>query len=68
MASEIAVSHPAPDSDRVATPLVAVGLGATPFAPLAIAEARVWEAVDLAVVVAEEAAVVAAEAEEAGGK
>ena len=62
------MSHPAQDSVRVATLLVAVGLGATPRAPLAIAEARAWEAVDLAVVVVAAPAVAAAAAEEAGGK
>jgi hypothetical protein len=78
-ASEIAVSHPAPGSDRVATLLVVVGLGATPLDLPAIAEVRAWEAVDSAAVVAAAAAVsmaeavvaaaaVAAAAEAAGGK
>jgi hypothetical protein len=77
-ASEIAVSHPAPGSDRVATHLVVVGLGGIPRAPPAVAEVRAWEAVDSAVAVAvvvvsmaEGAVVVAAVAvaeEEAGGK
>jgi len=54
-ASGIAVSHPAPGSDRVATLSVVVGLGAIPLARPAVAEVRAWEAVDSAVVVVEAA-------------
>jgi len=68
-ASGIAVSHPAPGSDRVATLSVVVGLGAIPLARPAVAEVRAWEAVDSAVLVVEAAVSMeaAADAAEAAG-
>ena len=47
--SEIAVSHPAQDSVRAATHLVAA-VGATTLDPPAVAVVPAWEAVDSAVV------------------
>jgi hypothetical protein len=43
---EIAASHPAQDSVRVATRLVAVGLGAAPLDRPVVAEVPAWEAAD----------------------
>jgi hypothetical protein len=67
IASEIAASHPAQGSDRVATLLVAVDLTQAPLDRPAVVEAPAWAAVDSAVVVVEEAAVAVA-AEGAVGK
>lgn len=55
IASVIALSHQAPGSVRVATLLVGVGLTAALLDRLAIGEVQAWEALDSAVVVAEEA-------------
>lgn len=55
MASVIALSHQAPGSVRVAMPLVAVGLTEAPLDRQVTAEVPAWEAVDSAVVLAEEA-------------
>jgi hypothetical protein len=61
--SEIAVSHPAQGSGRVATLLVEVGLTGAPLDPPAVAEVPAWAAVELVVAVAEDA-----EAAEAGAE
>ena len=58
IASAIALSHQAPGSVRVTTPLVAVGLTQAPPGRQVIAEAQAWEAVDSVMVAAEEAHVV----------
>jgi hypothetical protein len=60
MVSEIVVSHPAQDSVRVATLLVAVG--ATPLDLPVVAEVPAWEAVDSAMVVLVAAGVAGADA------
>jgi hypothetical protein len=59
--SEIVVSHPVQDSVRVATLLVAVGLGATPLDRPVVAEVPAWA---VAVLVVVEEAAVAEDAEE----
>ena len=60
----IVVSHPAPDSGRVATLLAAAGLTEAPLDPPAAAEVPAWAAVELVVAaVAEDA-----EEEEAGAE
>jgi hypothetical protein len=63
IASAIALSHQAPGSVRVTTPLVAVGLTQAPPGRQVIAEVPAWEAVDSAAVVVEEAADVVAVAD-----
>jgi hypothetical protein len=59
IASAIGLSHQAPGSVRVAMLLVAVGLTEAPLDRPVIAEVPAWEAVESAVVVAEEADVLA---------
>jgi hypothetical protein len=67
MLSEIVVSHPAQDSVRVATLLVAVGLTEAPPDRQVTAEVPAWEAVDSAMVVLVAAGVAGADAAAAGG-
>jgi hypothetical protein len=65
MVSEIVVSHPAQDSVRVATLLVAVGLTEAPLDRQVTAEVPAWEAVDSAMVVLVAAGAAVEDAEEA---
>lgn len=66
MASAIALSHPAPGSVRVATPLVALGLTEALLDQQVTAEVAAWEEVDSVVVAPEEAAHVLAVADVVG--
>jgi hypothetical protein len=67
VASVIALSHQVPGWVRVATLLVAVGLGATPLDRPVVAEVPAWEAVDSAMARAEAVAVAGVAAEEEAG-
>jgi hypothetical protein len=67
MVSEIVVSHPAQDSVRVATLLVAVDLGAPPLDLPVLVEVPAWEAVDSAMVVLVVAGAAGADAVAAAG-